>query len=567
MRTSRSRSLGLATTLAALALGGAVAPAAHAADSTLKIEAPDAVAVDPHSSAPDHSSDSTRIHLDLALSAHPAPATGRISVDLAPLEGIATVASLDSRCQTANQVLTCDALTMYDGKQGLDLYLYAPAGTPRAVGSTAVLRTSAVFDGATASADTKVTLGGSNVVVDDVPAAEGLKPGDVWKPLIKITNKGQLPASQLYLTFIGGMEFSFQSQFSNCQYATSENGVDAAICTLPAKVEAGKTVTLTPIGFKVDADAYYPYEDVHVTTTAPDLTGWMSQFHFTPGPASAPPLVAFDAPQSSGPNGVVDFERDNGISLRATVPNTADFVATGSWAPEAGKKQGKLTAGLVNNGPASIDWRSGSHPAKVRVELPAQAKVLQKPDNCYPTLQGAPTNSFTCDTSAYIKNGYRASFDFTVEADPAAKLSAVVSLPSIGEDGQESGKPWDPNKANDVVTVALGGEASTGTPSPQPSGSTGTGPGSTPSDSASPAPGTSSAAPSASTSPSAGATTGTGTGIGTGTTGGSTGGTGNLASTGGGQGSGTLLGLGVGAIALGTGVVAVTRRRKAGAQQ
>ncbi|MFC8721392.1 hypothetical protein [Kitasatospora sp. NPDC057198] len=563
MRTSRSRSFGLATTLTALALGGAVAPAAHAADSTLKIEAPDAVAVDPGSTAPDHGSNSTRIHLDLTLSDHPKPAMGRITVDLAPLEGIATVSTPDSRCTATGQTLTCDTLTMYDGEQGLDLYLYAPAGTPRAVGSTAVLRTSAVFDGATASTDTKVTLGGSNVVVDDVPAAEGLKPGDVWKPLIKITNKGQLPASQLYLTFIGGMEYSFQSQFSNCQYATGgDGGVDAVICTLPATVEAGQSVTLTPIGFKVDADAYYPYEDIHVTTTMPDLSGWMSQFHFTPGPASAPPLVALGAPQSSGPNGVVDFERDNGISLHGAVPNTADFVATGSWTPEAGKKQGKLTAGLVNNGPASIDWRSGSHPAKVRVELPAQAKVLQKPDNCYQAVRNAPANSFTCDTSAYIKNGYRASFDFTVEADPAAKLSAVVTLPSIGEDGQESGKPWDPNKANDAVTVALGGEASTGTPSPQPSQSTGTGTGGTdPSASPSPAPDASSAAPSPSPSPSASATGGT--------SGGSTGGTtgGSLASTGGGQGSGTLLGLGIGAVALGGGVVAVTRRRKAGAQQ
>ncbi|MFF4340840.1 LPXTG cell wall anchor domain-containing protein [Kitasatospora sp. NPDC001540] len=555
MRTSRSRSLGLATTLAALALGGTVAPAAHAADSTLKIEAPDAVAVDPHSTAPDHGSNSTQVHLDLTLSNAPMSAMGRVTVDLAPLQGIASVSVLSQGCTTSGQVLTCDAMSMYGGKQGLDLYLYGPDAA-KAAGSSAVLHTTAVFNGATASADTKVTLGGSNVVGEELPTNRDLKPGDTWTPELKVTNKGQLPASQLYLTFTGGMELSFLPQFSNCQYATEGN---IQICTVHTAVEPGETVTLSPIGFKVGSDAYYSYEDVEITTTAPDLSGWLGQFHFVPGQSSTK-LTVVGKPDTSTPNGVIDFERGNYLSLQATVPNTADFAATGSWAPEAGKQQGKLTVGLVNNGPASIDWRSGTHPANVRVDLPAQAKVLQKPDNCYPASTDPAVNAFTCQTTPYVKNGYRASFDFTVQADPAAKLSAVVTLPSLGEDNQESGKPWDHNKANDVVTVALGGEASTGTPSPQPSQSTGTGTGGTdPSASPSPAPGTSSAVP----SPSASASPSTGQNG----TGGSTGGTGNLASTGGGQGSGTLLGLGIGAIALGGGVVLVTRRRKAGAQQ
>ncbi|MEV7214181.1 hypothetical protein AB0O31_13935 [Kitasatospora cineracea] len=554
MRISRSRSLGLATTLAALALGGAAVPAAHATDSTLKIEAPDAVAVDPDSTAPGHDSNSTRLRLGLTLSDHPAPATGRITVDLAPLQGIASVATPGNACTVAQQVLTCDAMPMYEGKQSLDLYLYAPTGA-RPMGSTAVLHTTAVFDGVTASADTEVTLGGSNVVVEEVPTNRDLKPGDTWTPTLKVTNRGQLPASQLYLTFTGGMELTFLPQFSNCRYATDG---DVVICTVHAGVAPGETVQLSPIGFEVDSDAYYPYEDVHVSSAEPDLTGWLGHYHFAPGPASAPKLTAVGKPEGGAPNGVIDFERLNGTSLNAVVPNTADFVAFGSWTPEAGKQQGKLTAGLVNNGPASIDWRSGSHPARVRVALPTQAEVLQKPDNCYPTSTDPTVNSFDCGTTPYIKNGYRASFDFTVRADPAAKLSATVSLPSLGEDNQESGKPWDPDKANDVVTVALGGESSTGTPSPQPSRSATTEPGgSTPSAPATPAPGTTPATPSPSASGAPGAGGGTGGGSYSG---------GGLASTGGGQGAGTVLGLGIGAITLGVGVVVVARRRRAGAQ-
>lgn len=553
MRTSRSRSLGLATALAALALGGAAVPAAHAADSTLKIEAPGAIAVDPDSTGEDHDSRATLVQLNLTLTNHSGPATGRITVDLAPLQGIASAAA-PYGCSLAGQVLTCDAMSMYDGKLGLQFHLYAPTGA-RPAGSTAVLHTTAVFAGATATADTGVTLGGSNVVVEEVPTNRDLKPGDTWTPVLKVTNRGQLPASQLYLTFTGGMELTFLPQFSNCRYATDG---DVVICTVHAGVDPGETVQLSPIGFKVDADAYDPYEDVHVSPAEPDLTGWLGHYHFAPGPASAPKLTAVGKPEGGAPNGVIDFERLNSTSLNAVVPNTADFVASGSWTPEAGKQQGKLTAGMVNNGPASIDWRSGSYPARVRVALPAQAKVLQKPDNCYPTSTDPTVNSFDCGTTPHIRNGYRASFDFTVQADPAAKLSATVSLPSLGEDNQESGKPWDPDKADDVVTVALGGEASTGTPSPQPSRSATAEPGgSTPSAPATPAPGTASAAP----SPSASGAPGTG-----GSTGGGSYTGGGLASTGGGQGAGTTVGLGLGAIALGGGVLVAARRRKAGAR-
>ncbi|MFD7734616.1 hypothetical protein ACFV6F_30075 [Kitasatospora phosalacinea] len=548
MRHPRSRTLAASAALTALALGALTAPSASAADSTLTIEAPGAVAVDPHSTAPDHGSNSTRVHLDLALSNAPTNATGKVTVDLAPLQGIASVSVLSPTCTTAGQVLTCDAMSMYGGRQGLDLFLYAPDAA-KAAGSSAVLHTTAVFNGATASADTEVTLGGSNLVGEEIPVNRSLQPGDTWTPELKVTNQGQLPASQLYLTFVGGMEISFLSQFSNCQYATEG---DIQICTVHTAVEPGETVTLSPISFKIGSDAYYSYEDVNVTTTAPDPSGWPGH-HFVPGQSSAE-LTVVGKPDGSTPNGVIDFGRGNYLSLQAVVPNTADFAATGSWAPEAGKQQGKLTVGMVNNGPASIDWRSGSLPARVRVELPAQAGVLQKPDDCNRTSTDPAVNTFDCTTTPYIKNGYRASFDFTVRADPAAKLSAVVTLPSLGEDNQESGKPWDHDKSNDVVTVALGGEASTGTPSPQPSPSTGTGPGGAdPSASPSPAASASSAAPTATATPSA-------------STGG-TGGTGNLASTGGGQGAGTVAGLGLGAVALGGGVLLAARRRKAGAQQ
>ncbi|MFD8600328.1 LPXTG cell wall anchor domain-containing protein [Kitasatospora sp. NPDC059646] len=553
MRFSRSRSLGLASALAVLTLGSAAAIPAHAADAVLKIEAPDAVAVDPSSTAPDHGSGSTAVRLGLTFSNHPTPANGRVTVDLAPLQGIASVMP-QSGCAVVGQVLTCDMQTMYNGKLDLSFYLYGPAAA-REAGATAVLHTTAVFDGRTAGADTKVTLGGSNVTMKDVDTNHGLKPGDTWTPDLAVTNKGQLPASQLYFTFTGGMDLSFVPRFSNCEYGTSADG-DAVICTVHSELAAGETVRLDPIGFKVDSTAYYAYEDVRVTTAAPAKDGWLGHFAFTPGPAGGPALTVGKPERQGAPNGVIDFDRNNTTALAATVPNTADFAVEGGWSPDSGRL-GELTVGIADNGPGSIFWRSGSYPAIVRVTVPKEVKILRgSQPKCQPSLrnQDPKVNVWDCTTTSYIKNGYRDWFYFDLDLDHSAGLSATVTMPSIGEDGQDGGMPWDPNKNNNTVVIPLGTASNTTRPtvpggSPTPS---------TPAPGSS-APGSPTASPS--TSPSGGASTGATPGpSSTGAVGGS------LASTGA-DGIGTTVAAGSAAIVLGGGLVLANRRRKRGAHE
>ncbi|GGQ63396.1 hypothetical protein [Kitasatospora griseola] len=554
MHISRSRSLGLASALAVLALGSAAAIPAHAADATLKIEAPGSVAVDPSSTAPDHGSGSTAVQLHLTLSDHPAPAMGRVTVDLAPLQGIASVMP-QSGCTIAGQVLTCDMQTMYDGKLDLRYYLYGPAAA-REAGSSAVLHTTAVFDGRTATADTKVTLGGSNLTVKEVDTNRGLKPGDTWTPDLTVTNKGQLPASQLHFTFTGGMDLSFVPRFSNCEYGTSADGA-VVICTVHSEVAAGETVHLDPIGFKVDSTAYYAYEDVRVTATAPAKDGWLGGYTFTPGPTGGPRLTVGKPETQGAPNGVIDFDRNNAAALEAVVPNTADFSVEGGWAPDQGSGLGELTVGMADNGPASIFWRSGSYPAIIRVTVPKAVKILngsQPACRLNQQNQDPAVTVWDCTTNPYIRSGQHYWSFFTLDLDHNAGLSAKVTLPSIGEDGQDSGMPWDPNKSNNEVVIPLGTTMNTTRPTvPGGSASPGT---PTPSSSASGSP-----AATPSTSPSTGATASPSTSASTSAVGGS------LASTGA-DGLDTTATAGGAAILLGGGVLALAnRRRKRGAHE
>ncbi|MEV4556742.1 hypothetical protein AB0K51_07060 [Kitasatospora sp. NPDC049285] len=539
----RSRTLGPAAALAALALGGAAVPA-RAADPAPTLTAPAAVAVDPAATSVDHGSGFTTVDLKLTLPGTTHPTRAVFRVDLTPLAGVASVRTPDG-CTLAMQVLTCGQHWLVDGTSTQQLALYAPAGGGTA-GATAVLHVTAAAGSGTTASDTKVTLGGSRLAFTAVPTGTGLRPGDSWTPDLTLTNKGQLPASRLYFTFTGGMDLTFAPRFSNCEYGTDGDGGQVVICTVGSTVAPGESVHLDPIALHVDTTAYTAYEDVAVDTTAPDRTGPLSRYHFTPGPAGSPRLTVGKPETPTAPGGALDLHRGNGTGLTAQVANSADFAAFGAWAPDTAKRQGKLSVGMTSSGPAAIRWRGGGEPAHVRVELPKTARVVAAPDACR-LADPAPSASldrYDCATGSVIPSGYFVLFDFTVEADPAAGGSAVVTLPSIGQDGRDGGKPWDPDKANDTATVALDGRTS----------------GATPTGAASP-PGTAAAHSPTATAPSSAAPTTRAT-TPSGTVPGS-----DLASTGA-TGIAPMLAGGLGAVAVGSGVILfLTQRRRRGAHR
>lgn len=123
-----------------------------------------------------------------------------------------------------------------------------------------------------------------------------------------------------------------------------------------------------------------------------------------------------------------------------------------------------------------------------------------------------------------------------------------MTLPSLDEGRQDSGMPWDPNKANNTATVALGSQASGSIPSPSAS--------------VPPAPSTvPTAAPTGHTTPAGGAPSAAAPAPSASST---AHGTTDLAFTGS-QGTGLIASVGAGVLVLGAALVFTVRRRKAGA--
>ncbi|WP_146259018.1 hypothetical protein [Streptomyces tateyamensis] len=548
----RPRFIGLAAAVSALAIGGAAAPA-QAADPVLKLTAAGFVAVDPAANPNDHSGD-TYLVLDLNTdTVGPNTSWAVLTIDTSEITGIATVQDNNHSCTAAGTVLTCAQVPLYQGHGQLDLPLLAVKDAKP--GATGTVHYSAHFmsgNTAPATADTKVMLGGTRLTGQPVPTNKDLKPGDVWKPDLVVTNKGDLTAPQLVYTFTSVTGLDFTPRFSNCEYGTSPDG-DAVICTVHSPLAPGETAKLDPVGFTVNSSAYDAYEDISVSPQNPGPGSWVrSHYTFTPGPAASPRLTVGKPEATPAPGDVTDLNPNGGgISLQAQVKNTADFAAFGAWAPEAGGKQGKLTVGMTSSGPAAIFWRSGSDPANVALTLPKQAKVLQTPDKCRLDNQFKSDTQvrYSCQTSPWIAAGYRASYDFTLQVDPAAGSTALVTLPSLDEGEQETGMPWDPNKANNAATVALGTQASGSVPTSSPT---------TPPPAPRPAPSASTSAPAATKAPAS-----TASAVAPASSGSTPAGKG-LASTGA-QGLGTITGVGLAVLAIGAGTVFTVRRRKAGA--
>ncbi|WP_327068218.1 hypothetical protein OG500_21025 [Kitasatospora sp. NBC_01250] len=568
MRIARARLFGLSSAVCALAVGAFAVPA-HAAEPTLTVTAPGFVAVDPTPDASDSWNQQVSLNLNVANSGTQSPWVVA-QIDVSGLKGIADVQP-PSGCTLAGTLLTCPQIPVYQGQTRLDLKLTpAKGGTVGATGSLHVSAHLQQGDAPAVTADTKVMLGGTRLTGQDVPLNKSLKPGDVWKPDLVVTNKGQVTAPQLVYVFTGGMGLDFKSRFANCEYGTNASG-EAVICTVDSPLAPGGTARLDPVEIGVEPSAYYAYEDISVLPQAPAPDSWVRSFHFTPGPAGSPRLTVGKPESTPQPGQVMDLTPNGGgFSLQAEVPNTTDFATFGAWAPGADGKPGKLTVGMTSSGPATIYWRAGDDPGDVAVTLPKQVKVVSAPDKCRPDTQfkSDTQTRYICQTSPLVPAGFKGSFDFTLQADPAAGASAVVSLSSLDEGDQDSGMPWDPNKADNTSTVALGSQASGSVPTggttvvPVPPTAPAT---AAPTSAAAATPSRGTGGTTAPAADTGAATPSTATPSGAArATASSTAAADALAFTGA-QGIGTMTGLGVGALTLGGVLTFVVRRRKAGA--
>ncbi|MDX3376742.1 peptidase [Streptomyces sp. ME02-6991-2A] len=578
-------SLAAAGLLAAASLAGAAAPAQAADLPVLGIGGPAETALHPYpeSGEPLHST------LGLTLN-NPGADEGdddyetefTLTFDLSGIAGVADVAVEDtSDCKVTGTKAVCRDQGIWAGLRGVDdLLLTAAQGSED--GDTGTIRVTGQSKGATFTPfTTRVTVGGADLVMEELPFKEQTNVGDRQKAPITFTNRGTRAADGVLLGLTYSRGLDIPERYSNCEY--TEDGPDSrgigwttALCSVQGSFEAGATYTLaTPLTIEVTDRAFYDMfvYSIHENSAA-QRTAQRAGAPFARGTGAVLKAVPVKTSAKKGATarGGDLNPWDNLHEADFRTKNTADFVAYGDKV--AGAEGSTVTAdiGFRNEGPAWVSYlRSGENVATLDFTVPPGTTVTAKPDRCravtagggYREDQKSPAPRYICDTSMTVKDGAGLDLPFELRIDRStvgAEGAVTIRSPWL----QEPRLAFDPKPANNTAYVIVNGEGEGGDSGSTTGGTDGgsgepstpptSAPGPDPSESAS---GTTGPSESATSTPSA--TSGEGP---AGTAGGSGGG-GGLASTG----STVLIASGTAAAALAAGLVLFTAARRRAAAQ
>ncbi|WP_370217658.1 hypothetical protein [Kitasatospora sp. GAS1066B] len=545
-RTRRATAAG-ATALTALLTAGLTALPAHADSGQLQLFVPGSVQVPMTAPADPASDPNSMVLVNVGRTGTDTVHNAQVAFDTSGLANVAAFHVQDNPgtpCSTKATVVTCAAGDLSYPSINITEHFWLTAATGVKPGTSGVLHVTESAPGMTSvSHDVKVSAGGPDLKVKDLGQVTHAKPGGTLSPVIEVANLGQLPTTKLVVEMTATDGLELKQRAANCEYADRKEIVYSGpgapanqnrpaatdvICYVDATVAPGEVYKIDPIQFGVSPTAYATFSDIEVFTSedAPfsQAPQWRANESFRAG-TSAPLMAAktVDAALLSAPR----HTYDNQAHLEVAVDNTADFVALGNWAPQAGGKQGTLSVGLRNDGPASIIYgRSGEDAADIRVVLPQGVTATKVPSGCLqPSPKDAPS-TYRCETSYMIVVGNKISYDFGLQVDdPTAVPNAQISL--VSSEDPSAKLAFDPNAANNTLQVALGAQPTT-TPSTAPATAT---------------------TQAAATAGPATATKAAGQ---------------DLAFTGGGSNSGTIAAVGAGVVVLGAGaLVYANRRRKA----
>ncbi|MFG3409130.1 peptidase [Streptomyces sp. NPDC048142] len=569
-------SLAAAGLLAAATLAGAAAPAQADDAPVFTLGGPAETALHPYpeSGEPQHSTVGISVNNpsqddeDGGYGGH-----FTLTFDLSGVDGVADVAfdgeSTSADCRITGTKAVCEDWGIWPGNQGAaDLTVTAAEGSED--GDTGTIKVTGEAEGVTFTPfTTRLTVGGPDLVMEQLPFDQELNPGDKQQAPITFMNRGSRDADGVLLTLLYSRGLDIPQRYTNCEYTVDDPadqgiGFTTALCSVEGSFEAGETYTLaTPLTIEATTRAFYDtfVYRIHEDGAA-QRAAQRAGATFERGDGSV--LKAVPAKKKSAVARGADLNPyDNQQEVDFRTKNTADFVAYGDEASGAAGTTVKADIGFRNEGPAWIGYiRSGEDVATVDFTVPQGASVTAKPDRCravtaegkYREDQKSPAPRYVCYTSMTVRDGAGLDLPFELRIDKAL-IGASGEVTVRNTWLQDPELPFDPKPANNTAYLILNGEGG-GADSGGTTGSDGgSGDPSTPP--------TSSPDPQESPSATPGTSTSTTSGGGSaGTTGGSGGG-GGLASTG----SIALIASGTAAAALAAGLLLFTAARRRAAAQ
>ncbi|WP_411081920.1 peptidase [Streptomyces sp. cmx-18-6] len=394
------------------------------------------------------------------------------------LTGAGGVADLDTLALDAGPGITCGTTgprtavcTGHGLPPGLtplaDLLLGAAEGSEP--GDSGTIRVTGEAGGAAFTPFTaRLTVGGPDLVMRELPFEHELTPGHRQPAPITFTNRGSRAAEGVVLTLRYSRGLDIPQRYSNCAYATDApdlpgGGWTTARCSVEGSFEAGGTYTLAaPLTLEATTRAYrdtFVY-GIHESGADRRAPAARSLAHGADAVLRAVQL------KQPGAARAVDLEPgDNERRADFRTENTADFVAYGDTASGAVGDTVTADIGFRNDGPAWIGrLRSGGSVAAVDFTVPPGATVVSAPAGCraaradgaYREDGTGPAPRYVCPTSTTVRDGGGLDLTFGLRIDEV-RTGAVGRVTVRGPELRRPGLPFDPRAGNDTARVVLNG--------------------------------------------------------------------------------------------------------------
>ncbi|WP_405636655.1 peptidase [Streptomyces sp. NBC_01178] len=476
--------LAAAGLLAVAPLAGAAGPANAAGLPVVVLGGPPETGLHPYPADGGPKASTVGITLDAPAAGEGSGFGGELTLtfDLQGIAGVADVAfaaGAGPECQVRGVKAVCEDRGVRPGTRSVaDLLVTAAPGS--ATGDSGTITVSGEAGGAAVAPFTaRVTVGGPDLVMEELPFRTELTPGDRQRAPITFANRGAGDADGVLLTLRYTRGLDIPQRYSNCRYSEGGPGLPdfgwtTALCSVEGAFEAGETYTLaTPLTIEATERAYrdtflYRVEEVGAARPGHARSASGGGEVLTAVPVKAP--TKRTAARNTDPT-----PHDNQREADFRTENTADFAAYGDQV--SGARGATVTAGIGfrNEGPAWIGHlRSGEDVAVVDFTVPRGASVVGKPDRCravtaagaYREDQASPAPRYLCPTGTAVRDGEGLDLPFALRIDDVL-TGAEGEVAVRGLYARNPALPFDPVPANDTARLVLnagdGGSAPGGT--------------------------------------------------------------------------------------------------------
>ncbi|PVC98756.1 peptidase [Streptomyces sp. CS014] len=470
-------SLAAAGLLAAASLAGAAAPAQAADTPVFTLGGPAETALHPYPESGKPKSSTVGITLNNPSEDEENGGFGgyfTLTFDLSGVAGVADVkfdGESSPDCEITGTKAVCEDWGIWPGLQGAaDLLVTAADGSEN--GDTGTMTVTGEADGATFTPfTTRLTVGGPDLVMEQLPFKTELTPGEKQQAPITFANRGTRDADGVLLTLRYSRGLDIPQRYSNCEYTVDDPGEPdfgstTALCSVEGAFEAGATYTLaTPLTLEATERAYYDTFLYRIEEdSAAQRTAQRAGAAFERGTGGV--LKAVPAKKGPAARSADLDPYDNQQDVDFRTKNTADFVAYGDDVAGAEGSFVKADIGFRNEGPAWIGHiRSGEDVATVDFTVPQGASVTSKPERCravtadgkYREDQTSPAPRYVCNTSMTVRDGSGLDLPFELRVDKAmVGASGAVTVRNTWL--QNPKLPFDPKPGNNTAYLILNGE-------------------------------------------------------------------------------------------------------------